>query len=87
MSVRRRVSEADGAAAFAQVKQVFDTVLSGEKLLISAENRTEIEQSFARLPRGVPRLPPATAWRFGFRPTGLPSVLPGPVIPAALRRV
>ena len=51
--MRRRVSEADGAAAFAQVRQVFDTVLSGEKLLISAENRTEIEQSFARLPRGV----------------------------------
>ena len=53
MSVRRRVSEADGAAAFAQVRQVFDTVLSGEKPLISAENRADIEQSFARLPRGV----------------------------------
>ena len=36
MSVRRRVSEADGAAAFAQVRQVFDTVLSGEKPLADA---------------------------------------------------
>ena len=53
MSVRRRVSEADGAAAFAQVRQVFDTVLSGEKPLADQENRTDIEQAFARLPRGV----------------------------------
>ena len=53
MSGRRRVSEADGGAAFAQVRQVFDTVLSGEKPLISAENRADIEQAFARLPRGA----------------------------------
>ena len=53
MSVRRRISEADGAAAFAQVRQVFDTVLSGEKPLISPENRADIEQAFTRLPRGV----------------------------------
>ncbi len=53
MSVRRRVSEADGAAAFAQVRQVFDTVLSGEKPLISAKNRADIEKSFTRVPRGV----------------------------------
>ena len=53
MSVRRRVSEADGAAAFAQVRQVFASALSGEKPLIIAENRADIEQAFTRLPRGV----------------------------------
>ena len=53
MSVRRRVSEADGSAAFAQVRQVFDAVPSGEKPLTDQENRAKIEQTFTRLPRGV----------------------------------
>ena len=41
MSVRRRVSEADGATAFAQVRQVFASALSGEKPLADQENRAE----------------------------------------------
>jgi len=32
VSVRRRVSEADGAAAFAQVRQVFTSALSDENI-------------------------------------------------------
>ena len=98
MSVRRRVSEADGAAAFAQVRQVFTSALSDEKPLISAENRAYIEQSFARLPRGVratavryaleelATLTPGNSVEVRVPPTGLPSVLPGLAIPAALRR-
>ena len=99
MSLRRRVSEADGAAAFAQVRQVFDTVLSREKPLISAENRADIEQSFTRVPRGVratavrytleelATLAPGNSVEVRVPPTGLPSVLPGLAIPAARRRV
>lgn len=53
MSVRRRVSEADGTAAIAQVRQVFEPVLSGQKSRTGREELGDIEQSFARLARGV----------------------------------
>ena len=100
MSVRRRVSEADGAAAFAQVRQFFDTVLSGEKPLISAENRADIEQSFARLPRGVratavryaleelATLAPGNSVEVRVPPYGVTQCIAGPQpYPAARRRV
>ena len=66
--------------------------------LISAENRADIEQAFARLPRGaratavryaleeLATLAPGNSVEVRFHPTGLPSVLPDLAIPAAPRR-
>ena len=73
-------------------------MLSGEKPLADQENRTDIEQAFTRLPRGVratavryaleelATLAPGNSVEVRVPPTGLPNVLPGLAIPAALRR-
>lgn len=62
MAIRRRVSEADGAAALATVRGVFEagTPLTG------GQNREEMERLFASLPRGVR----ATAVRYSLEELG-----------------
>ena len=62
MAVRRKVSEADGAAALATVRGVFEagTPLTG------GQNREEMERLFASLPRGVR----ATAVRYSLEELG-----------------
>lgn len=62
MAIRRKVSEADGAAALATVRGVFEagTPLTG------GQNREEMERLFASLPRGVR----ATAVRYSLEELG-----------------
>ena len=62
MAIRRKVSEADGSAALATVRGVFEAGTP----LTEGQNREEMERLFASLPRGVR----ATAVRYSLEELG-----------------